>query len=124
VRLWADVEIRIFAVIIKSFFDVGQKTWSAGKISESCGWNRNALHFPHHHKEDAMTAAAERMRALRERRKANHLREVRIVALDARSPEVRKMIAEQVAAMNKEEEREVLEWMEKVADLSDWTWPE
>jgi hypothetical protein len=30
-----------------------------------------------------MSAAAERMKALRERRKANHLREVRIVALDA-----------------------------------------
>ncbi|MBB3966497.1 hypothetical protein GGQ67_004184 [Rhizobium metallidurans] len=52
------------------------------------------------------------------------MREVRIVALDARSPEVRKQIAEQVAALNKDEEREILEWMEKVADLSGWTWPE
>jgi len=75
-------------------------------------------------KEDAVTAAAERMKALRERRKANHLREVRIVALDARSPEVRKQIAEQVAALNKDEEREILEWTEKAADLSGWTWPE
>jgi hypothetical protein len=71
-----------------------------------------------------MSAAAERMKALRERRKANHLREVRIVALDARSPKVRKRIAEQIAALNKDDEREILEWTESVADLSGWTWPE
>jgi hypothetical protein len=69
-----------------------------------------------------MSAAAERMKALRERRKANHLREVRIVALDARSPEVRKRIAEQVAALNKEDEREVLEWIEAVSIFNDEEW--
>jgi hypothetical protein len=71
-----------------------------------------------------MSAAAERMKAMRERRKANHLREVRIVALDARSPEVRRRIAKQVAALNKDDEREVLEWIEAAADLRGWTWPE
>jgi hypothetical protein len=69
-----------------------------------------------------MSAAAERMKALRERRKANHLREVRIVALDARLPEVRKRIAEQVAALNKEDEREVLEWIEAVSIFNDEEW--
>ncbi len=68
-----------------------------------------------------MSAAAKRMRAMRERRRANHLREVRIVALDARSPEVRKRIAEEVAALNRDDEKEVLEWIESVADLDGWT---
>lgn len=62
-----------------------------------------------------MSAAAERMRAMRERRRANHLREVRIVALDARSPEVRKRIAEQVAALDPKDEEDVMRWIEAVS---------
>jgi hypothetical protein len=68
-----------------------------------------------------MSTAAERMKALRDRRKANHMREVRIVALDARSAEVRERINTEIAAFNKEDEREILEWMEVVADLDGWT---
>jgi hypothetical protein len=52
---------------------------------------------------------------MRERRRANHLREVRIVALDARSPEVRKRIAEQVAALDPKDEEDVMRWIEAVS---------
>ena len=41
--------------------------------------------------------------------------------LDARSAEVRERINAEIAAFNKEDEREILEWMEAVADLDGWT---
>ena len=66
-----------------------------------------------------MSAAAKRMRAMRERRRANHLREVRIVALDARSPEVRKRIAEQIAALDPKDEEDVMRWIEDVSVFND-----
>jgi hypothetical protein len=62
-----------------------------------------------------MSAAAERMKALRERRRANHLREVRLVTLDARSPEVQARIARQVASLHPEVEEEVIRWIEAVS---------
>ncbi|WP_244619206.1 antitoxin MazE-like protein [Rhizobium sp. 18055] len=71
-----------------------------------------------------MSAAAERMKALRERRKANHLREVRIFVPDARDPSVKARIAAAIAALDPADEEDAMRWIEAVSefdneDLSD-----
>jgi len=71
-----------------------------------------------------MTAAAERMKALRERRRASHLREVRIIVPDTRNPTVRARIAAAIAALDPDDEDDAMRWIESVSefdneDLSD-----
>ena len=48
-----------------------------------------------------MALSAERMKAMRERRRARGLRELRLVVPDARSKAVRKRIAKQVAGLDR-----------------------
>jgi hypothetical protein len=62
-----------------------------------------------------MAAVAERMRDMRRRRREQGLREVRLVMPDARSPEVRRRIAEQVARLDPADEQEALRWIEAVS---------
>jgi hypothetical protein len=57
------------------------------------------------------------MKAVRERRRAKGLRELRLVIPDARSEEVRKRIAEQVARLDPEDEREAMRWIEAVSEF-------
>ncbi len=64
-----------------------------------------------------MAAPAERMKAMRARRQAIGLREVRLVVPDARSETVRRRIAEQVARLNAADEREALDWIEAVSEF-------
>jgi len=64
-----------------------------------------------------MAQAAERMKAMRERRRARGLRELRMVIPDARSKAVRKRIAKQVAALDQSRESEALLWAESVAEF-------
>ena len=66
---------------------------------------------------DAMAAPAERMRALRERRRERGLRELRLVVPDPRSPAVRRRIARQVAALDPRQERQALDWIESVSEF-------
>jgi hypothetical protein len=66
-----------------------------------------------------MAAVAERMKKMRERRQARGLRELRLIVPDARSAEVRRRVAEQVARLDPEHEREALLWIEAVADFDD-----
>jgi hypothetical protein len=61
-----------------------------------------------------MAVPAERMRALRERRRKSGLRELRLVVPDTRSEEFRRRIAEQVARLDPDDEREAMEWIEAV----------
>lgn len=61
-----------------------------------------------------MTAVAQRMRALRDRRRARGLREVRLVVPDMRSTEVRDRIAQQSAKLDPNDEEEALAWIESV----------
>jgi hypothetical protein len=56
-----------------------------------------------------MAAPAERMRAMRQRRRARGLREVRLVVADARSRAVRGRVAKQVARLDPERERDALQ---------------
>ena len=64
-----------------------------------------------------MAAPAERMRAMRQRRQARGLREVRLVVPDTRSDTTRRRIALQVARLNSSSERAALDWIETVSDF-------
>jgi hypothetical protein len=62
-----------------------------------------------------MTAAAERMRAMRERKRSRDLREVRITVPHARSASVRQRVAAEVAGLNQRSEEDALRWIEAVS---------
>jgi hypothetical protein len=64
-----------------------------------------------------MAAPAERMKAMRERRRSHGLRELRLVVPDARSAAVRRRIAQQVARLDKEDEEEAMAWIEAVSEF-------
>jgi hypothetical protein len=64
-----------------------------------------------------MAAPAERMRMMRERRRARGLRELRLVVADARSRAVRRRVAKQVAGLNSDRERDALQWIESVSEF-------
>jgi hypothetical protein len=62
-----------------------------------------------------MAPPAERMKMMRERRRAQGMRELRLVVPDARSRAVRRRIARQVARLVHEDEHDALAWIEAVA---------
>ena len=64
-----------------------------------------------------MAAPAERMKAMRARRRTVGLREIRLVVPDARSETIRRRIAEQVARLNAADERGALDWIEAVSEF-------
>jgi hypothetical protein len=64
-----------------------------------------------------MAVVAERMKRMRERRRREGLRELRLVVPDARSPAVRKRIASQVSRLNTDSERDALRWIETVSEF-------
>ena len=64
-----------------------------------------------------MAAPAERMRAMRQRRRHKGLRELRLVVPDARLASVRKRVAAQVARLNQRDEEEALRWIETVSEF-------
>jgi Protein of unknown function (DUF3018) len=64
-----------------------------------------------------MAEAAERMKSMRDRRRRQGLRELRLVVPDARSEAVRARIAMQVAKLNPDRERDALLWVEEVSEF-------
>ena len=56
---------------------------------------------------------------MRERRRVRGLRELRLVVPDARSKEVRRRVAAQVAALSPQSEREALDWIEAVSEFNE-----
>ena len=60
---------------------------------------------------------AERMRAMRLRRRAQGRREVRMVLADARSDKVRARIADSVERLDRRHEIEALRWAEAVSEF-------
>lgn len=64
-----------------------------------------------------MAQAAERMRAMRERRRAQGLRELRLVVPDPRSKAVLRRISKQVARLDQVAEREAMRWIEAVSEF-------
>ncbi len=64
-----------------------------------------------------MARAAERMKFMRERRRARGLRELRLVVPDARSKAVRRRVAKQVAGLDPSREMEATLWAESVSEF-------
>jgi Antitoxin MazE-like len=64
-----------------------------------------------------MVLAANRMKAMRERRRALGLRELRLIVPDARSKAVRRRIAKEVAALDRSRELDALGWIEAVSEF-------
>ncbi len=64
-----------------------------------------------------MAQAAERMKAMRERRRERGLRELRLVVPDARSPTVRRRVARQVSGLDPVAELTAMQWIEAVSEF-------
>ena len=64
-----------------------------------------------------MARAADRMKAMRERRRARGLRELRLVVPDARSKAVRRRVAKAVARLDRDSELAALRWIEAVSEF-------
>jgi hypothetical protein len=64
-----------------------------------------------------MAAPAERMKTMRERRRARGLRELRLVLPDSRAPSVRRRVAAQVAALRPAGEDDAMRWIESVSEF-------
>jgi len=64
-----------------------------------------------------MAAPAERMKKMRQRRRARGLRELRLVVADARSLAVRRRVARQVAGLDPDRERDTLRWIESISEF-------
>jgi hypothetical protein len=60
---------------------------------------------------------AERMRMMRERRRRQGLRELRLDVPDPRLRSVRKRVAAQVACLDRRNEDDALEWIEQVSEF-------
>ena len=94
-------------------------TWCRfSKLPERhCGRGRNALHCHALRSLGNTMAAAERMRAMRERRHARGLRELRLVVPDARSKAIRRRVAREVAGLDRARELAALGWIEAVSEF-------
>jgi Protein of unknown function (DUF3018) len=68
-------------------------------------------------REIEVPAPAERMRMMRERRRKQGLRELRLVLPDTRLQSVRRRIAAQVARLARSSEDEALLWIEGVSEF-------
>jgi Protein of unknown function (DUF3018) len=66
-----------------------------------------------------MVDPADRMKAMRERRRARGLRELRLIVPDARSKAVRRRVAREVAGLDHSREIDALKWIEAVAEFDD-----
>lgn len=64
-----------------------------------------------------MALPAERMKIMRQRRRARGQRELRLVVPDARSRAVRRRVAKQLAGLDSNSEREALQWIESVSEF-------
>jgi hypothetical protein len=64
-----------------------------------------------------MALPAERMKDMRERRRARGLRELRLVVPDARSKAVRRRVAKQVTRLDRSRELSAMRWTESVSEF-------
>jgi hypothetical protein len=64
-----------------------------------------------------MAAPAERMKMMRQRRRARGLRELRLVVADPRSRAVRRRVAKQIANLDLDRERDTMNWIESVSEF-------
>lgn len=64
-----------------------------------------------------MTAPAERMKMMRQRRRAQGFRELRLVVPDPRSRSVRRRVAKEIDRLDLDHERDALRWIESVSEF-------
>ena len=64
-----------------------------------------------------MAEAAERMRAMRERRRAQGLRELRLVVPDPHARAVLRRVATEVAGLGRAAEQDAMRWIEAVSEF-------
>ena len=64
-----------------------------------------------------MAQPAERMKDMRERRRARGLRELCLVVPDARSKAVRRRVAKQVTGLDRSRELSAMRWTESVSEF-------
>jgi hypothetical protein len=64
-----------------------------------------------------MSAPAERMRMMRERRRRRGLRELRLLVPDPRLLSVRRRVAAQVGRLDRDNEDAALRWIEAVSEF-------
>ena len=66
-----------------------------------------------------MADPAKRMKLMRDRRRAQGLREVRLVVPDARDPAVRARVAEEIRSLDPEREADAMRWIEAVSTMNE-----
>jgi hypothetical protein len=66
-----------------------------------------------------MTAPAERMKAMRERRRRRGLRELRLVVPNPRLQSVRRRVAAQVLRLDPPVEADALGWIEQISEFDE-----
>jgi hypothetical protein len=66
-----------------------------------------------------VTAPAERMKTMRDLRRARGLRELRLVLPDARSPSVRRRVAIEVSKLHRSGEDDAITWVEAVSEFDE-----
>jgi hypothetical protein len=64
-----------------------------------------------------VVASAKRMKMIRERRRAQGFRELRLIVPDARSAAIRQRILAQVSNLNARSEDEALSWIEAASEF-------
>ncbi len=64
-----------------------------------------------------MTAPAERMKAMRARRRAQGLREIRLLVPDMRKKSVRREFEERLELLDRAVEKDALRWIESVSEF-------
>jgi hypothetical protein len=92
--------------------ELGRKAQAKPCIAFCNALRCNALQWRNH-----MALAADRMKAMRERRRARGLRELRLIVPDARSKVVRRRIAKAVAGLDQSREFDALGWIEAVSEF-------
>jgi hypothetical protein len=60
---------------------------------------------------------AQRMKSMRERRRERGLRELRLIVPDPRSEKVRRRVADAVARLDPDSERDAMLWIEAVSEF-------
>lgn len=66
-----------------------------------------------------MASAAERMKGMRDRQRANGLRELRLIVPDTRSQSIRQRVAQQVERLSPVKEADALDWIEQVGEFDE-----
>jgi Thioesterase superfamily/Antitoxin MazE-like len=103
--------------VYMTWFDRAAWEHSAALGGRHCFLMRNALHCHALRSWGNTMAAAERMKAMRERWRARGLRELRLVVPDARSKAIRRRVAKEVAGLDRARELAALEWIEAVSEF-------